>query len=116
MSNTNNSLTHLALQKFKKSFWGVFSFWFIVAIGFVSIFAYVIAPDNSQYANQMHISIHSKKPGFKISMLSLPSSHSHRLLFVAHFCQICSQHTFAHDTIWSQMIGMCTIEMLYLPQ
>jgi len=76
MSNTNNSLTHLALQKFKKSFWGVFSFWFIVAIGFVSVFAYVIAPDNSQYANQMHISIHSKKPGFKISMLSLPSSQS----------------------------------------
>jgi peptide/nickel transport system permease protein len=74
MSNTNNSLTHLALRKFKQSFWGVFSFWFIVAVGFVSVFAYVIAPDNSQYANQMHISIHSKKPGFKVLMLTLPST------------------------------------------
>ena len=76
MSNNNSSLTHLALQKFKKNFWGVFSFWFIVAIGLISIFAYVIAPDNSQYANQMHISIHSKKPGFKVTMLSLPSTVS----------------------------------------
>jgi len=72
MSNTSSSLTHLALQKFKKSFWGVFSFWFIVFVGLISIFAYVIAPDNSQHANQMHISIHSKKPGFKVTLLSIP--------------------------------------------
>jgi peptide/nickel transport system permease protein len=76
MSNTNSSLTHLALQKFKKNFWGVFSFWFIVFVGLISIFAYVIAPDNSQHANQMHISIHSKKPGFKVTLLSIPSSQS----------------------------------------
>jgi len=72
MSN-NNSLTQLALQKFKKNFWGVFSFWVIVVIGLISIFAYVIAPDNSQNANQMHLSIHSKKPGFKVQMLTIPS-------------------------------------------
>ncbi|MDX1278179.1 ABC transporter permease [Oceanihabitans sediminis] len=73
MSNKSNSLRALALQKFKKNFWGVFSFWFIVLIGFISVFAYVIAPDNSQHANQMHLSIHSKKPGFKVQMLSIPS-------------------------------------------
>jgi peptide/nickel transport system permease protein len=33
----------------------------------------VIAPDDSQYANQMHLSIHSKQPGFKVMMLSIPS-------------------------------------------
>ena len=44
MTKTKNSLTGLALQKFKKSFWGVFSFWFIVLVGFVSVFAYAIAP------------------------------------------------------------------------
>ena len=75
MSKTRNSLTSLALQKFKKSFWGVFSFWFIVLVGLVSIFAYVIAPDSSQNANQMHLSIHSKKPGFKVMILSLPSEN-----------------------------------------
>lgn len=76
MSNTSSSLTHLALQKFKKNFWGVFSFWFIVFVGLISVFAYVIVPDNSQHANQMHISIHSKKPGFKVTLLSIPSSQS----------------------------------------
>jgi len=73
MSNHSGSLTKLALQKFKKNFWGVLSFWIIVAIGFISVFAYLIAPDDSQNANQMHLSIHSKSPGFKVTLLSLPS-------------------------------------------
>ena len=73
MSENNSSLTQLALQKFKKNFWGVFSFWFIVAVGVLSVLAYVVAPDNSQNANQMHLSIHSKPPGFKVSILDLPS-------------------------------------------
>lgn len=75
MSKNNNSLTSLALQKFKKNFWGVLSFWFIVVVGLISIFAYVISPDNSQYANQMHLSIHSQKPGFKVQMLTIPSQN-----------------------------------------
>ena len=73
MSHNSNSLSQLALQKFKKNFWGVFSFGIIVFIGIISVFAYVIAPDNSQNANQMHLSIHSKKPGFKVLMLTIPS-------------------------------------------
>jgi len=73
MSHKSNSLKQLALQKFRKNFWGVFSFWFIVLVGVISVFAYVFAPDNSQYANQMHLAIHSKKPGFKVTMLTIPS-------------------------------------------
>ncbi len=73
MSHKSNSLKQLALQKFKKNFWGVFSFWFIFFVGFISVFAYVFAPDNSQYANQMHLTIHSKKPGFSVKMLTIPS-------------------------------------------
>lgn len=73
MSNTSGSLRQLALQKFKKNFWGVFSFYFIVLVGLVSVFAYVFAPDNSQYANQMHLSIHSQRPNFKVTMLTIPS-------------------------------------------
>jgi len=37
------------------------------------LFAYILAPDNSQNANQMHISVHSKLPGFKVNMLQVPS-------------------------------------------
>lgn len=73
MRHKSNSLKVLALQKFKKNFWGVSSFWFIVFVGFISVFAYVFAPDNSLYANQMHLAIHSKSPGFNIMMLTLPS-------------------------------------------
>jgi len=39
----------------------------------VAIFAYALAPDNSQNANQMHLSVHSKPPGFKVTMLTLPA-------------------------------------------
>ena len=72
MGLERNSLTSLALQKFKSNFWGVFSFWIIVSIGLISVFAYVLAPDNSRNANQMHLSIHSKPPGFKVTMLTIP--------------------------------------------
>jgi len=81
MSKDNNSLSQLALQKFKKNIWGVLSFWFIVFVGVISIFAYVLAPDNSQNANQMHLTIHSKKPGFNVQMLTIPSQIKNELSF-----------------------------------
>ena len=73
MSKQNNSLTSLALQKFKKNFWGVFSLGIIGCIGLISVFAYLFAPDASKNANQMHLSIHSKSPGFEVQMLTIPS-------------------------------------------
>ncbi|OUS03512.1 peptide transporter [Flavobacteriales bacterium 33_180_T64] len=73
MNKTSDSLSQLALRKFKKNFWGVLSFWLIVSIGLMSLFAYVIAPDDSKNANQMHLSIHSQRPGFEVQMLCIPS-------------------------------------------
>ncbi|MBB6680646.1 ABC transporter permease [Aequorivita sp. 609] len=68
----STSLTQIALQKFKKNFWGVFSLGFLMVCVLVAIFAYALAPDNSQNANQMHLSIHSKNPGFSVQMLTIP--------------------------------------------
>jgi len=76
MSNKATSLSKIALQKFQKNFWGVFSFTFLMLCIFIAIFAYVIAPDDSKNANQMHLSIHSKAPGFTVEMLTLPSGLS----------------------------------------
>ena len=76
MAERPNSLTQLALQKFKKNFWGVFSFGFIVFCGIVALGCYVLAPDDSANANQMHLSIHSKSPGFSVQMLRIPSKDS----------------------------------------
>ncbi|MGO3706617.1 MAG: ABC transporter permease [Mesonia hippocampi] len=71
-TRSSQSLTQLALQKFKKNFWGVLSFWFIIACAVIAIFAYVLAPDKTMYANQMHLPIHSKPPGFQVQMLEVP--------------------------------------------
>ncbi len=67
------SLSKIALQKFKKNFWGVFSFCFLICCSLVALFCYVIAPDNSANANQMHLPIHSQKPGFEVQILTIPS-------------------------------------------
>ena len=47
---------------------------FILICVAISVFAYVIAPDNSVNANQMHLSIHSQSPGFKVKMLDVPNA------------------------------------------
>lgn len=68
------SLSSLALQKFKKSFWGVFSLCYIIFCLIIAIFAYIIAPDNSENANQMNLSIHSQTPVFSTLVLELPQT------------------------------------------
>ena len=72
--STTQSLTGIALQKFKKNFWGVFSLGVIVICGLLAFLAYALAPDNSENANQMHLSIHSKPPGFSIPILTVPGA------------------------------------------
>lgn len=74
MNNTiGTSLWHIAIQKFKRSKTGVLSFWYVVLCGFMAVFCYALAPDNSNSANQMHLEIHSKPPGFSVQLLSIPS-------------------------------------------
>jgi len=73
MDKTNHSLTGLALRKFRKNFWGVLSLVFIVLLVLIAIFAYVLAPDKTQNANWGDLAIHSKSPGFEVTMLTFPS-------------------------------------------
>ncbi len=67
-------------KKFLKDLWALFSVVYIISLVLVAIFAYQIAPDSTSNANQMHLSIHSKPPGFKVDMLVLqakiPPSHN----------------------------------------
>ena len=82
MDKFKQSLTGLALQKFKKNFWGVLS---LILIGFfvlVALFAYVLAPDKTKNANWGDLSIHSKPPGFTVTMLMLPQSERHEARFL----------------------------------
>jgi len=73
MSEQSKSLSQLAFQKFRRNKIGFVSFVFVIFLGFVAIFGYSFAPDNSNSANQMHLEIHSKKPGFSVLMLTVPS-------------------------------------------
>lgn len=72
----NTSLQSLALQKFSKNIWGVLSFWYIILCLLVGVFAYFLAPDDSENANNMALSIHSKPPGFSTTVLELPNPNS----------------------------------------
>ncbi|WP_442267439.1 ABC transporter permease [Tenacibaculum sp. ZS6-P6] len=78
MKSNSNSLHQLALRKFKKNKLGVFSLSYIIFCGFIAIFCYVLAPDNSNSANQMHLEIHSKPPGFNVLMLKIPNQQQEK--------------------------------------
>ena len=73
MGKSGQSLTGLALHRFRKNFWGVLSFGFIAVMIFIAVFAYVLAPDKTRNANWGDLSISSKPPGFEVTMLTLPS-------------------------------------------
>ncbi len=69
---SNSSFLFLTLQKLRSSFWGVLSLSVIIIFAAVALFAYFFAPDDSAYANQMHLSIHSQPPGFEVPMIEIP--------------------------------------------
>ncbi|MDO4880385.1 MAG: ABC transporter permease [Capnocytophaga sp.] len=69
-------LKNKTFQKLCTDFWSVLSVFYILLCAFVAVFAYVLAPDNSQNANTMHLSIHSKPPMFSVKMLTLPTAET----------------------------------------
>ena len=61
-------------KKFINKHLGIFlSLTFIFFCFLISIFSYFIIPDDSQYSNQMHLSIHSMSPVFKTYILEIPN-------------------------------------------
>lgn len=74
MRERSQSLSKQALRKFFRNFWGVISLGFLLICTVLAVLAYAIAPDNTRYANQMHLSIHSRPPGFAVKMLTIPAS------------------------------------------
>jgi peptide/nickel transport system permease protein len=74
MRKKSNSLSSKAVQKYKKSTIGLLSFAYICICGFIAVFCYLLSPDDSSNANQMHLEIHSKKPGYAVKMLYIPNN------------------------------------------
>jgi peptide/nickel transport system permease protein len=123
MQGKSASLSKLALQRFKKNFWGVFSFGFILGMAFLAIFAYAFAPDNSQNANQMALPIHSKSPGFSVKTIRIPISNSVEQksqswlseLFIGkkEVAQIypVEDYSFKNDTLYYQVYGAASRDL-----
>ena len=55
--------------------WASVSLAYIFLLILVAFFAYQLAPDSTSNANQMHLSIHSRPPGFKSKMILLASEN-----------------------------------------
>ncbi|MEK9612901.1 MAG: ABC transporter permease [Flavobacteriaceae bacterium] len=66
-----------AWHRFRKDPWAVGSALFIVGITLLALFAYPLSPDKTQYGNQMHLSIHSRPPGFSCQVLVIPHQSKH---------------------------------------
>lgn len=65
-------------QKFRRNPSGVLGGILILCCVFFALFAYIFAIDQSQYANQMHLPIHSQPPGFEVQMLHIPNEQSQK--------------------------------------
>lgn len=59
--------------KFVKNPLGLLSFALLLGATFLAVFAYVLAPDDSPNANNMHLSIAAKPPGFRVLMCVVPN-------------------------------------------
>ena len=76
-----NSLSKIAWSKFKKDILGVIALCGIVLAIIVSVLGYHIFPDSTPYANQMHIELSKKGPGFEVDLILLPKNDIKRVGF-----------------------------------
>ncbi|HUW08004.1 MAG TPA: ABC transporter permease [Williamwhitmania sp.] len=69
LENRSGSLLHIALLRLLKNRLSMVALGFIVLLTILAIFGYAIAPDSTPYANDQHVELAAKKPGFKITFL-----------------------------------------------
>jgi ABC-type dipeptide/oligopeptide/nickel transport system permease subunit len=67
----NSSLSYLARKKFRKNKLAMFGLILICLSIFISLFGYVISPDNSSNCNEQFLELTTKKPGFKVMFLKV---------------------------------------------
>jgi peptide/nickel transport system permease protein len=111
MSLQSKSLSQLAFKKFKQNKVGMISLFFILFCGFIAVFCYPLAPDNSNFANQMHLEIHSKPPGFNVNMLTIPSKEKKEISFI-DFLINGSKNTATEIPILSHKINGKNLEII----
>ncbi|MCF6169764.1 MAG: ABC transporter permease [Bacteroidales bacterium] len=63
------SLSKLAWKNFRQNVPGMLALYLIALTVLVALFAYLIAPDSSPYANRQTLELGMQKPGFKVQVL-----------------------------------------------
>ena len=72
MAQADLSILQLTVKRLKKNKAALFGLMVIVIAVLMSIFGYLIAPDNTENANVQTVEIQAKKPGFKQLFLAIP--------------------------------------------
>ncbi len=67
----STSLYGIAWQRLKKDFLAMTGLLVIILAILLSVFAYLISPDSTPYANDQHLELSTKKPGFQVDMLKV---------------------------------------------
>lgn len=75
MAQTNFSFKAEMWKRLKKNRGALFGLIVIILAVLVSVFGYVIAPDNSPNADLQTVEIQAKKPGYEQEFLKVPSSN-----------------------------------------
>src|SRR5688500_17070392 len=72
MVQVNNSFSQAAWQRLKKNKLAFTGLMIIIFSFIIAAFGYLIAPDNSPYADLQTVEIQAKKPGYEQLFLRLP--------------------------------------------
>lgn len=67
----SGSLSLIAWQRFRKNRLAFFFFLFIIFAALIAITGYLITPDKSPYANEQHLELGLKKPGFSVKVIEV---------------------------------------------
>jgi len=65
------SLSSLAWKRFKKDKLAMGSFLFVIFATLLATLGYLITPDSTPFANEQHLELAAKKPGYKVTMLKV---------------------------------------------
>lgn len=74
---SKGSLTSKALAALLRNKAAVISLWAIVIASFIAVAGYLITPDSTPYANEQHLEIAARKPGFNTLMLKIRKNEAH---------------------------------------
>lgn len=85
MASTGFSFKAQMWKRLKKNRGAIFGLVIIILAVIVSVFGYVIAPDNSPNADLQTVEIQAKKPGYKQQFLKIPGNQTSVDSWLDHF-------------------------------